>query len=195
MDSDRKIAWLVWLSILMIAGCVFLYVRAGSIRSALDAVHLGQEREAQGDMKSAMQSYQQAVRLRPNSGYTLIVLGDAYLKTGDAEQALSSYKRALLHSPRNFWAHYSIGRLYESQGRYVDAIEKFGELTALEDDWLQSNKMLHYDRYRRAAYRELGLCYAKTGDKAKSIANYRRYLQLEPAADDRQAVQHLIDGK
>lgn len=166
--------------------------RVNSLGRALDIIGLGQELEAKGDLKAAVAKYEQAALLRRDSAYVLVTLGDAYAKSGDDRKALEKYQSALVQSPRHYWVHYSIGRLYEKQGRYDKAVRKFTELIEMPDNWRHTNKLFHYTQFQDLAYGDLGFCYARLGDRRRSIENYRKYLDLNPTAPDKEKIKRLI---
>lgn len=160
---------------------------------ALDLIRKAQPSEQQGNVAAALKWYKQAVELQPRFPYGRALLGSAYHRLGQDDKAMEQYQLALQDSPQHFMVHYFIGQLYREQGRYEEAVKKFQELIAMEDNWHQSNKRFRYTQYQQLAYVDLGYCYAQLGDTDHAREAYERYLTLDPSSDYRNVVERYIE--
>ncbi|MGH8908945.1 MAG: tetratricopeptide repeat protein [Egibacteraceae bacterium] len=61
------------------------------------------------------------------------VLGRAYFASSQIQRARAEFEHALALDPSNDYAHYSVGRCYERQGRLSDAAKHFKIANALAD--------------------------------------------------------------
>lgn len=190
---DKRWRW-IWV-LLCFGPAIYLLVsfpRKMAVGRALKIAGAGRELEERGDIEQALQRYEEATRIEPRFAYGLALLGRAYHKLGDDDKAMEQYEKALKASPRHYWVHYLIGELYRDQGQYRDAIDKFEELVAMEDNRSNSNKILGYTEYQKAAWGKLGYCYAKVGDRQRAIKSYEQYLTRNPSATDRAEVSEYI---
>jgi MoaA/NifB/PqqE/SkfB family radical SAM enzyme len=82
---------------------------------------------------SALREFDLALRLEP-SNYSLHTLrGNVYNLTEDPVSAEKEYKRAIeLRAKNSSQAHFELGRLYENQNRYGDAIKEYEKTLELE---------------------------------------------------------------
>ena len=173
--------------------CVGIAYHATITRHALESVGVGQGLESHGNLKGAVEKYQEAIKINPRFPYGLAVLGNAYHRLGEDEKAIDCYEKALAISPHHFGVHYLIGELYRDDGRYREAIDKFNELIVMKDNWYQSNKIWGYTRYQKLAYGDLSFCYDKIDDRPHAIESQRRYVALNPDLDPKLiALEHRL---
>jgi len=196
MAKGQNRRWL-WLLISLMT-LLLIYPELSSQRGkttgrALKIVGVGQEFEKRGDIEQALRKYEEAISVQARFPHGLAVLGRAYHRVGEDDKALEQYEKALAVSPRHYWVHYLIGQVYRDQGRYSDAIHKFEELVVMKDNWVSTNKILGNTEYQIPAYRELGYCYAKIGDRQRAVESYEQYLTLNPSAKDQNAVKEYIE--
>jgi tetratricopeptide (TPR) repeat protein len=72
--------------------------------------------------KEAIASFDEALRLRPDSSGALTSRGTAYATLGDNDRALADYDEALRFDPDNALAYRRRGWVYFTLGRYEDAV-------------------------------------------------------------------------
>ena len=78
----------------------------------------------------------QAASDQPDKASLHEVLGRAYFASSQIQRARAAFERALELDPSNDYAHFSIGRCYERQGRLGDAAKHFKIANALADQEL-----------------------------------------------------------
>lgn len=76
---------------------------------------------------------QQAADRQPEKASLREVLGRAYFASSQIQRARAEFERALALDPSNDFAHFSIGRCYERQGRLEDAAKHYKIANALAD--------------------------------------------------------------
>lgn len=139
------------------------------------------------DREAAKSEYEQAVALLQGGKYAEEALarlnraiaydptfGDAYLLKSylrlevlpDLDEALAAGQQAVKGAPDNPDAFYTLGLVHEKMGHYKEAEEAF----------IEAGKLNPENEY---VYFSLGTLYEdQLNDKAKSVAAFRRYLQL-----------------
>ncbi len=76
---------------------------------------------------------QQAADDQPHKASIHEALGRAYFASSQIQRARAEFERALELDPSSDYAHFSIGRCYERQGRLGDAAKHFKIANALAD--------------------------------------------------------------
>jgi len=100
-------------------------------KTAVEYYNTGRERFESGDLKAAIQAYQQSVKLNPESAEVYLSLGLAYFKLTKHSDAIKAFKQATHLNPELAEAHYGLGlNLFETH-RYKDAAAAFKEATVL----------------------------------------------------------------
>ncbi len=106
-------------------------------------VALAQNRIASGDVVGGLRHAQEAVRLRPNSVRSLLVLafvhehnaaGERYGDGYEEAAAMGVYEQALTIDPQSSTVHFNIGVLHAKARRWDEAREAFERTIALDSD-------------------------------------------------------------
>lgn len=123
-------------------------------------IRLGNAYARQQQYDKAVDSYEKALALNPQSGMTVYpALGAAYFNRQQYNQALEYFKKSLEFSPDDSLRFYDIGNVYlqlEKCDLAIDAyLEAIANSTAFEE--------AHYN---------LAICYIRTGQKAKAQEIY-----------------------
>ena len=123
-----------------------------------------------GKYKEAIESYQEAIRIKPDYVQAHCNLGDAYKKSGEFPKAIESYKEAIRIKPDYVQAHYNLGNAYRKSGEFPKAIESYKQAIRIKPDYVQ-------------AYYNLGNAYYESEDYPKAIESYKQSIRIKPDAD------------
>lgn len=119
----------------------------------------------------AINQINNAIKLDPKSPENYIILGDAQLEKtpSDGGPAIKSYKMAGTLNPKSTKGILSEGKLYKRGRNYQLALDKYKEAEAIDATYAP-------------AYREKAELYFLAGQNAKSIENWKKYLELNNSA-------------
>jgi tetratricopeptide (TPR) repeat protein len=108
-----------------------------------------------------------AIKLDPKNPDNYITLGDAQLEKTptDGGTAIKSYKQATTLNPKSAKGIISEGKLYQRGRNYQLALDKYKEALGIDPTFAP-------------AYREIAELYFLAGQNAKSIENWKKYLEL-----------------
>jgi tetratricopeptide (TPR) repeat protein len=108
-----------------------------------------------------------AIKLDPKNPENYIILGDAQLEKtpSDGGPAIKSYKQATTLNPKSAKGIIREGKLYQRGRNYQLALDKYKEAEAIDASFAP-------------AYREKAELYFLAGQNAKSIENWKKYLEL-----------------
>jgi len=145
------------------------FVRQGGSASGMTEAHFnrGFAYNNSGDYQKAIESFKEAIRLKPDDVYVHFNLGLAYNNSGDYQKAIESFKEAIRLKPDDVYAHYNLGLAYSNSGDYQKAIESFKEAIRLKPDDVYA----HYN---------LGLAYSNSGDYQKAIESFKEAIHVKP---------------
>jgi len=118
-----------------------------------DFVALGNVQLNANEPTSALDSYNQAVSLKPDSPEALLGRGYAYLKIGDRTKAHSDFGKS--------------AELFQVGGDYRNAALSYANLISLDDRNADS-------------YLGRGVCYLKLGEYQACLSDFSKAVQLEP---------------
>ena len=105
--------------------------------NGLAAFFEGYAQQLTGNPRSAVDSYQVALKAFPESDIVLNDLGYAHLQLGRFDLALEQLGKALKVNPDNAQAHLNMGLTYYGLGRYKEAVGEFDQAVKLDPN-LQS---------------------------------------------------------
>jgi Flp pilus assembly protein TadD len=118
-----------------------------------DFVVLGNSQLNAGEPSSALEAYDQAINLKPDSPEAFLGRGYAYSKLGDKTKARSDFEKS--------------AQMFQIAGDYRNAALSYANLIGLDD----RNPDFYLAR---------GLCYLKLGDYQTSISDLSKAVELEP---------------
>lgn len=113
---------------------------------------------ANHDTTKAIEICDVGLKVYPEDAELLMNRATAYYRRNNFEQAASSAKRAVKCDPKIAGAHYMLGRIYRSIGRFDDAIKEFElEVENSPNEWssyVQLGSLLGYEKkdYKKAVY-------------------------------------------
>lgn len=132
--------------------------------------NLGLIAAQEGRMTEATQSFQQALRLNPESVIALENLGNAYRQQKLWDQARAAFERALAINPESPEANYGLAMVY-----------------AAADDTQQTYQYLQRALQFRPDYGEalnnLGVLYMRTRRRDQAVATLQKCMRVAPAFD------------
>ncbi len=168
--------------------------RAAAVQRSLDyysvatrlspnAAHLHNEYasayQMAGDPSQALEQFMTSLRLDPRYAETYRRLGDFYRNSNQIDEAIRTYEQGVQVAPRNITLRSVLGLFYAEQGDGAKAIEQ--NLAVLE---LRPNDI--------SSLQNLALLYADLGDKANALRYAQQALTLVQDAEDRAALEALI---
>ena len=155
------------------------------------------------DYEGAIREFRRSIGLAPNSTYSTDAssyMANAYVALGDNDGAIKAYKDAIRRSPNRDDIYISLGNLYFSGGKYVEAAEAYEKAVkiysssdnhyALGQAYLNAgrhseadrefNTVLRMEPDKPAAYYGLGLNFSKQGRYEDAILQFREAIRVDP---------------
>jgi tetratricopeptide (TPR) repeat protein len=120
-----------------------------------------------GRYEEAIESYEQALKHKPNSHEAWINRGMALDELGRYDKAIESYEQALKHKPNSHEAWYNRGVALDKFARYEEAIESYEQA------------LKHKPDYHQAWYNR-GIVLGELGRYDKAIESYEQALKHKP---------------
>lgn len=113
----------------------------------------------------------QAIKLDPKNPMNYILLGDAQLEKNptDGSGPIKNYKQATTLNPKSTIGILREGKLYQRGRNYQLALDKYKEAEAIDPNFAP-------------AYREKAELFFLSGQSAKSIENWKKYIELNNSA-------------
>lgn len=135
-----------------------------------DAVDFSSRADAyydKGEFESAIQDYNQAIRLNPNSAAAFNNRGLAYVATGQFDQAIEDYDHAIRLNPTYALAFCNRGIAYGHKGHHEQAIKDY-------DQAIKRNPACANALYNR------GVTHHRNGQFDRAIQDYDQVISLNP---------------
>ncbi len=133
---------------------------------AIDAYnYIAQSYVQKGDSRSALNAYQQSLRVDPGNAETYVSIGNLHYSDGNYAEAQKAYAKAVKFDP-SANNHYSLGQAYLALGQYADSQHEFQQVQVLTPT--QPN-----GEYG------MGQVYAKQGDTTQAISAFDKALKLQ----------------
>lgn len=129
--------------------------------------NIGFAHHQSGDLASARQAYQRAIRLNPQYARAQTNLGALYRETGETDRAIQAFSAALQSEPDLLEALNNLGLVYRDQGKFQEALVAFKQV-------IQKNPEL------AEAHFNLGLVYRDMGYSQKAFAHLSKAVRLDP---------------
>jgi len=136
-------------------------------KSVSTHVILGEAYRCLDDNKAAIDSYRNALKLKPDYAEVYNNLGNALKDVGDLESAIDSFNRALLMKPKYADAYYNLGSALHDAGDLDGAIGSFQQALRLRPDFVY-------------AYLNMGIAQNEKGELNAAISSYTRALKIKP---------------
>ena len=119
-----------------------------------------------GDVRSAVESYLQSIKLEPGSAEVFLNLGHAYLKLEKDRDAVKAFKESIKLNPENSETYYGLGFANFRTRKFKEAADAFKKATELSPKMAKA----HYG---------LALSYQETGYTHGLLAEYRILERLD----------------
>jgi cytochrome c-type biogenesis protein CcmH/NrfG len=120
------------------------------------------------------------VAVAPKVSRFRLGLADCKVRLRRYEDALKVYRDILRQDPAEVAVHYKLARaIHEAQG--PRAAFAYYEKAAAEE---KGNPMPHY---------YLGFAYKERGQKARAVAEFKKFLELKPDADEKKDIEAEIE--
>jgi predicted Zn finger-like uncharacterized protein len=182
--------------------------------SARHRVHLGIALERSGALVEAVEEYRGAAAADPKFAEAHERLGLLFAGNGRFDEAAAAYEKAIAAEPRTWRLRIALADCRAKLGKYDDAVRGYREVMRADPSAVavvyKLARALHQGEgakvalpwYERAARVEstnpmthyyLGYLYKERGQKAKAVAEFRRFLELKPDADEKRDIEVEIE--
>ena len=129
--------------------------------------YLGYVYVESGKYKEAIDSFEQALRIKPDYAEVHYNLGYVYVKLGKYKDAIDSYKQAIRIKPDLEMAHNNLGIAYDDLGKYKESIESFKQAIRINPDYTE-------------AHINLGVAYGNSGKYKEAIESFKQAIRIKP---------------
>jgi tetratricopeptide (TPR) repeat protein len=124
----------------------------------------------QGHLRDALESYQAAIKVRPNYSETQYKIAEIYFQLEEYENALEAFAAFLTLQPNHITALNHVGYIYEKLRNYENASQYYERVLSISKDNLY-------------ALNHLGLAYKQLNRLDEAEAQLRKALLLDPNSD------------
>jgi protein O-GlcNAc transferase len=131
---------------------------------------MGISLEDNGDLEAAIDSYKQAIKIKPDYAEAYNNMGIALKKKGDLKAAIDSYKHAIKIKPNYAGAYNNMGIALQDKGNLEAAIESYKQAIKIKPDYAD-------------AYYNMGISLAEQGDLKAAIDSYKHAIKIKPDYD------------
>ncbi|HEX5965515.1 MAG TPA: tetratricopeptide repeat protein, partial [Pyrinomonadaceae bacterium] len=140
---------------------------ASSVQKLANDLYLtGRGQFESGDVRSAVQSYLQSIKLEPGSAEVFLNLGHAYLKLEKDRDAIQAFKESVKLNPQVAETYYGLGFASFRSRKFKDAADAFKKATDISPRMAKA----HYG---------LALAYQETGYTHGLMAEHRILERLD----------------
>ena len=117
--------------------------------------------------RAAIDSYKQALKIKPNYADTYYNLGNALYDKGDLEEAIESYNEAVSIKPDYAEAYNNLGNVLTDKGDFEAGINCFTQALKIEPNYHE-------------AYNNIGNALRVKGNEAEALDSYEQALRIKP---------------
>ncbi len=177
-------------------------------------VHLGVALERSGGLAEAVEEYRAAAAADPRYAEAHERLGLLFAGNGRFEDAVAAFEKAIFAAPRVSRHRIALADCKAKLGKYDDAVRNYREVMKVDPAAVQVfyklGRAVHESEgakaalpwYERAAKEEkdnpmphyyLGYMCKERGQKARAVAEFKRFLQLKPEADEKKDIEAEIE--
>jgi tetratricopeptide (TPR) repeat protein len=134
-------------------------------------VERGIARRKSGQLRTAIEDYDEAIRLKPNNGIAYFNRGNVNRDMGLDQEAIRDYSEAIRVDPMRLEAFGNRGVRYLSLGMLQPAIQDF-------------TKLIEAQPRERKAYLNRGVAYVQLNQPEQAILDFDQAIQLAPLEAD-----------
>ncbi|MBI4368949.1 MAG: tetratricopeptide repeat protein [Elusimicrobia bacterium] len=145
-------------------------------------LRLGDQMRQRGNLSAALGIYNQAKDLEPQNPYVLARIARGQAASGQSAKALDTVKTLIQSNPRWPPGYELAGELYENQGLYDDAIERY-------------RRYFDYNPYHQALVKKVAFLYLDLGQKWKAHFYLEKVLLLDPKDTEAREALEAIDAR
>lgn len=138
-----------------------------NLRKATELIEDGKLQEHQGHSDSALQRYEEAVKLVPEFARAHFCRGTLLLEKGDTSGALSAFQETVRLQPDSKSAFYNLGHAHFQLKAFDESIVAYKQAIEIDPEFL-------------IAHVALGLSYDAIGQIEYAVSCYHRALELSP---------------
>ena len=129
--------------------------------------YLGVALQQNGDLKAAIDSYRQAVKIKPDYVEVYYDLGLALRDRGDLRASIECYKQVVRLRPEDANSFNYLGAALQYNGELKAAIDSYKQALQISPACVE-------------AYNNMGSALQATGDLDAAIENYKQALKIKP---------------
>lgn len=167
----------------------------------------------QGDCPTAVAKSRAVLEFDPQYHVSYLILARCAVREKKWDEAIAHYQKALSIKADIPEAHFDLAILYVEKQDWTSALAEFQKAVELKPDFVEALDQMariyynqkQWDKCIEAvdriltqkndyvwAYRLGGYAWAQKGDLAKAAEYFKKYLELNPNAEDRKAAEDVI---
>lgn len=123
------------------------------------------------DHTQALEAFEQAILINPDTVVARVGLGSSYHLQGKLDAAVQAYQDSIHLYPNYYLPHFNLGVAYQQQGQYEKALRAYQEV-------------LKINAHHPETHLNLGGVYLALGQQDLAIAEYEEALKLNPGLAD-----------
>lgn len=135
---------------------------------------------AEGNTKKALEMAEEEIKMNPDIEDGYVLVGNIKSNLGEYSEALLNYQKAQQINPNSVDALTGLASIKFRQSHSESALDLYMKAAELEP----SNAFLH---------KQIGMVYKTLGQGALAIESLKTYLDLKPDANDRKAIEQIIE--
>jgi tetratricopeptide (TPR) repeat protein len=150
---------------------LIFFFQLGFCQTAADYFNEGKRLYDTKNYADALKQFDQAIALKYNEAELYILKGNSYVYSNNDKAAVESYTKAIEIDPKSARAYYNRGTLFKNGKLYDKAVADF-------------TSSLNADANYQSSLLERGkLYFAVQSDYVKAIADFEKYIRLNPKDD------------
>ncbi len=150
--------------------------------------YLGDAQRGAKKYTDAIDSYQKALAIKPNTGSYLSGLADAYAKSGQTDKAVQQYAAAAQADPTNAGTYYyNEGAVFTNTGKIDEAVAAFDKAIELDPKRADAYYWKGVDLIGKATMKD-----NKMVAPAGTAEAFNKYLELQPSGKYADAAKQML---